>query len=90
MEPANRHEKRATDAQLDAVTVLSELQTSLSGLPEHAPEYRDLFDRRLIAAAEALNLGLDAQAIQAIGGFSDTEMRQVRVAAEEFWADDPD
>ncbi len=88
MKRASGSDGPATEAQLDAVTVLSELQTLLDGSRADDPEYANLRDRRLVAAAAALDLGLDAQAIQAIGRLSDIEMNAVRTVAEEFRTND--
>ncbi|WP_067709987.1 hypothetical protein [Nocardia yamanashiensis] len=90
VERGNGEETHVSDEQAEALTILSELQTLLERLPEQDPAYRDLLDRRLVAAAEALNLGLEARTIQAIGQFTEIGMKQVRAVAEEFRADDAD
>ncbi|MEV6279160.1 hypothetical protein [Nocardia sp. NPDC051832] len=73
---------------VEALAVLSELRTLIERLPEDDPAYADLRERRLVAAAEALNLGAEERTVQAIGVFSELVMRQIRAIAAEFRRDD--
>lgn len=71
-----------------ALKVLSELGQLLHQLPSTHPSSPEVAVRRLVAAAEALNLGIDQRTIEAIGRFSRWQMREVRDAAAEFRTDD--
>lgn len=75
-------------AAADALSVLSELRTTRERLPTDAPEYPYVADRVLVAAAEAINIGVVPRSVQAVGGFDDLEMVAIRRAAVEFAADD--
>lgn len=77
-----------SDSQAEALTVLSELWTLLERLPDDDPAYKDLLDRRLVAAAESLNLGLAQHVVKTVGRFSEFEMYGVLAAAAEFRSDD--
>ncbi|MEV0246799.1 hypothetical protein AB0H76_09450 [Nocardia sp. NPDC050712] len=75
-------------AVLEALAVLSEVRTLIERLPADDPAYPDLLERRLVAAAEALNLGAEERTVQAIGVFPELVMRQIRAISAEFRDDD--
>ncbi|RDI64766.1 hypothetical protein [Nocardia pseudobrasiliensis] len=67
---------------------LSRWQTMLQQLTTDDPTYKDIVDQKLIAAAEALNRGIDERTVQVLGRYTDFEMAEIRSAAEEFRVDD--
>ncbi|MFF0494350.1 hypothetical protein ACFYTQ_35480 [Nocardia sp. NPDC004068] len=73
-----------------ALGLLSELRIVRERLPAGSLDYEDVLDRCLVAAAEALNAGVDEPSIAAVGAFSAQDMCEIRAAAAEFAADDED
>lgn len=72
------------DKRMVAMGQLSGLRMMLSHLPSDAPEREDVEARLLIAAADALNAGAEARTVQALGVFSDIEIKKAEATALEF------
>ncbi|MCM6774236.1 hypothetical protein NDR87_12210 [Nocardia sp. CDC159] len=67
---------------------LSRWQTVLQQLTADDPTYKEIVEQKLIAAAEALNRGIDERTVQVLGRYTDREMDEIRRAAAEFRIDD--
>ncbi|MFI5779740.1 hypothetical protein [Nocardia sp. NPDC051570] len=82
------HESMEEHSGLAYLGRLSRWQTMLQQLTSDDPTYKDIVDQKLIAAAEALNRGIDERTVQVLGRYTDFEMAEIRSAAEEFRVDD--
>ena len=67
---------------------LHELRAQLAPICAENVRYDNLCERLSVLAAEALNVGLAAEIVQAAGGFTDLEMYMIRRYAQEFREDD--
>lgn len=76
------------EVHAQALELLSKAQEAVEAPPEDGRSSEELLVQRLVVAAEALNLGVDEQAIREVGKFSHFSMREVYAVAAEFRADD--
>ncbi|MGV9677449.1 hypothetical protein ACWDSJ_19420 [Nocardia sp. NPDC003482] len=76
------------DSGLAYLGRLSRWQTMLQQLSADDPTYKDIVAQKMIAAAEALNRGIDERTVRVLGRYTESEMAEIRGAAEEFRIDD--